>query len=216
VRWREAFDRLADHTQGQHGLVTRAQAHLAGVGDRDLHRLLRGGDLERVARGVYRFRRDLDAEHQDVWAAWLRLDPTAEPYERKRRPGGPDAVVSHESAAELYGIGALRPAVHTFTVPRPRRPGHRDIRLVVAPLRRDEWELEAGLPTARPGRIVADLLAGGYDEQQVARVAKDALRWWHLLESDLAEVLAPFAERYGGPSGDGQWLLRRLLADRPA
>jgi Transcriptional regulator, AbiEi antitoxin len=213
VRWREAFDRLADHTQGQHGLVTRAQAHLAGVDDRTLHRLVRDGDLERVARGVYRFGRDRDAEHQDVWAAWLRLDPASDPYERNRRPGGPDAIVSHESAARLYGIGHLRPATHTFTVPRPRPSGHRDIRLVVAPIRRDEWELEADLPTTRPGRIVADLLADGHDEERVARVAQDALRWWYLLEEELAEVLAPFAERYGGPRDDGEWLLHRLLAD---
>ena len=215
MRWREAFDRLADHTQGQHGLVTRAQAHLAGVDDRTLHRLVRDGDLERVARGVYRFRRDRVGEHQDLWAAWLRLDPASSPYERKRRPGAPDAVVSHESAAKLYGLGGLRPTTHTFTVPRPRPAGHRDIRLVVAPVRRDEWELEAGLPTTRPRRIVADLLADGMDEERVLGVAQDALRWWHLLEGELAEVLAPFAERYGGPPGDGEWLLRRLLADRP-
>lgn len=214
MRWREAFDRLADHTQGQHGLVTRAQADLAGVDDRTLHRLLRGGDLERVARGVYRFRRDRDAGHQDVWAAWLRLDPARTAEQRDHLPGGPDAVVSHESAARLYGIGDLRPAVHTFTAPAPRRTGHRDIRLVVAPIRRDEWEFEADLPTTRPGRIVADLLAGGYDEQWVVGVAQDALRWWHLLEGELAAVLAPFAERYGGPPGDGEWLLHRLLVER--
>jgi len=214
VRWREAFDRLADHTQGQHGLVTRAQARLAGVDDRTLHRLLRDGDLERVAHGVYRFRRDRDAEHQDVWAAWLRLDPSRTAEQRDRLPGGPDAVVSHESAARLYGLGGLRPAARTFTVPRPRRSGHGDIRLVVAPVRRDEWEWVAGLPTTQPGRIVADLLADDGDDQAV-HVALDALRRWHLLEGELAEALAPLAERRGGPRGDGEWLLRRLLADRP-
>jgi hypothetical protein len=215
VRWREAFDRLADHTQGQHGLVTRAQARLAGVDDRTLHRLVRDGDLQRVARGVYRFRRDRDVEHQDVWAAWLRLDPASEPYERRRRPGGPDAIVSHDSAAKLYGLGGLRPTTYTFTVPRLRRSGHPDIRLVVAPVRRDEWELEAGLPTTRPGRIVADLLAGGHDEEQVLAVALDAVRLWRGGWAELVVALAPFAERYGGPSGDGEWLLQRLLADRP-
>ena len=81
-------------------------------------------------------------------------------------------------------------------------------------IRRDEWEFEADLPTTRPGRIVADLLAGGYDEQWVVGVAQDALRWWHLLEGELAAVLAPFAERYGGPPGDGEWLLHRLLVER--
>lgn len=215
MRWREAFDRLADHTQGQHGLVTRAQARLTGVDDRTLHRLVRDGDLERVAHGVYRFRRDRDAEHQDVWAAWLRLDPARTAEQRDRLPGAPDAVVSHGSAAKLYGLGGLRPTAHTFTVPRPRRSGHPDIRLVVAPIRRDEWELEAGLPTTRPGRIVADLLAGGYDEERVLAVALDAVRLWRCGWAELVVALAPFAERYGGPSGDGEWLLQRLLADRP-
>lgn len=215
MRWREAFDRLADHTQGQHGLVTRAQAHLAGVDDRTLHRLLRGGDLERVARGVYRFRRDRDAEHQDVWAAWLRLDPARTAEQRDRLPGGPDAVVSHESAAKVYGLGSLRPTAHTFTVPAPRRSGHRDIRLVVAPIRRHEWEFEAGLPTTRPGRIVADLLADGIDEEQVLGVALDAVRLWRGGWAELVVALAPFAARCGGSPGDGEWLLRRLLEDRP-
>jgi hypothetical protein len=215
VRWREAFDRLADHTQGQHGLVTRAQARLVGVDDRTLYRLVRDGDLERVARGVYRFRRDRDVEHQDVWAAWLRLDPARTAEQRDRLPGGPDAIVSHESAAKLYGLGDLRPAIHTFTVPRPRRPGHRDIRLVDAPIGRDEWEFEADLPTTRPGRVVADLLADGIDEERVLGVALDAVRLWRGGWAELVVALAPFAARSGGPPGDGEWLLRRLLEDRP-
>jgi hypothetical protein len=215
VRWREAFDRLADHTQGQHGLVTRAQARLVGVDDRTLYRLVRDGDLERVARGVYRFRRNRDVEHQDVWAAWLRLDPARTAEQRDRLPGGPDAIVSHESAAKLYGLGDLRPAIHTFTVPRPRRPGHRDIRLVDAPIGRDEWEFEADLPTTRPGRVVADLLADGIDEDRVLGVALDAVRLWRGGWAELVVALAPFAARSGGPPGDGEWLLRRLLEDRP-
>lgn len=79
----EVFDTLVDFTSDQHGLFTRAQASSAGISDQVLEYFLRAGDLDRVARGVYRFRRDLPDQHEDIWAAWLQLAP--EPPTTARR-----------------------------------------------------------------------------------------------------------------------------------
>jgi hypothetical protein len=132
MRRGEVFDRLAELTRRQLGLVTRAQAGRVGVPDRELLRYLCARDLERVAHGVYRFRRDLDDLHQPLWAAWLQLDPARTAAERVAGPGVPDAIVSHESAADIYWIGNLYADIHTFTVSEPRTSGRRDVRLVAS------------------------------------------------------------------------------------
>lgn len=62
-----------------------------------------------VARGVYRLRDSPSSPHELIVAAWLRTPPSA------------DAVVSHETALELYDLAdVIADAVHV-TVPRHRR-----------------------------------------------------------------------------------------------
>jgi hypothetical protein len=216
MRRGEVFDRLAKLTRRQLGLVTRAQAGHAGVPDRELLRYLCARDLERVAHRVYRFRRDLDDLHQPLWAAWLQLDPASTAAERVAGPGVPDAVVSHESAADLYWIGNLYADIHTFTVSEPRTSSRGDVRLVAAPLGPDEWEVVDGLPVTRPQRIVADLLKDSHDGSHVGTVALDALRQGQVTEAELVAALAPFAESFGCPSNDGAELLYVLRATEAA
>jgi hypothetical protein len=216
MRRGEVFDRLAELTRRQLGLVTRAQAGRVGVPDRELLRYLCARDLERVAHGVYRFRRDLDDLHQPLWAAWLQLDPARTAAERVAGPGVPDAIVSHESAADIYWIGNLYADIHTFTVSEPRTSGRRDVRLVAAPLQPDEWEVVDGLPLTRPQRIVADLLTDGRDGGHVASVALHALRQGQVTEAELVAALAPFSEGFGLPPDDGADLLYVLGATEAA
>lgn len=216
MRRREVFDRLAELTRRQLGLVTRAQAGRAGVPDRELLRYLCARDLQRVAHGVYRFRRDLDDLHQPLWAAWLQLDPARTAAERVAGPGVPDAVVSHESAADIYWIGNLYADIHTFTVAEPKTTSRRDVRLVAAPLRPDEWEVVDGLPLTRPHRIVADLLNDAHDGSHVGTVALDALRQGQVTEAELVAALAPFAEGFGCAPNDGADLLYVMRATEAA
>ena len=87
----------------QHGVLTRAQALDAGMTDKAIVARLRTGRWQRLQRGVYATFSGEPPRPALVWAAVLR--------------GGPDAVLSHQTAAELSGLLAKpEPLIH-LTVP---------------------------------------------------------------------------------------------------
>jgi hypothetical protein len=96
----------------QYGCFNRAQAHERGVTDRMLQRRVRSGELECVARSVYRVGGTPRSWPQDVMAACLG--------------GGSLCVASHRTAAALHAFDGHRAGIVEVTVPRPvryRRPG---------------------------------------------------------------------------------------------
>jgi predicted transcriptional regulator of viral defense system len=113
------MQRLIEVAEDQWGLVTKRQAERVGVGWTSLSRLAHAGLLERVDRGVYRVRGAMEPDHLGLRAAWLQLDPETSAWKRFDDPTV--ALVSHSSAAALYGVGDLRADVHDFPIP-VRRP----------------------------------------------------------------------------------------------
>jgi predicted transcriptional regulator of viral defense system len=203
----KTLDVLAGLAEDQWGLFTRQQAAAAGLAWTTLSRLVANGAAERVAHGVYRLRGSPPAEHLDLLAAWLQLAPDTPAWER-----GPDTgVVSHRSAAALFGLGELTAGVHEFTLPTRRQSRRRDVRLHQASLMSDEWVHRRGLPVTRPARTAADLLGDREDPEAVARVITDALREHQDDPVTFARALAPHATRLGLRRADGlaalQWLI---------
>jgi hypothetical protein len=201
--------RIRDVAEGQWGLVTLQQARAAGVAWRSLSRLVEGGLLERVAHGVYRVRGAAEPDHLGLRAAWLGLDPARPAWERLDDPDG--AVVSHASAAALYGVGDLRADVHEFTLPRRRQTRRGDVRIHrgrVPPARRI---VLGGLPTTRAGRMIDDLLADHVDPDGVARITAEVIERILDYPRDVADALAPHAHQFGCRRGDGPALLDELL-----
>ncbi|HVE98429.1 MAG TPA: type IV toxin-antitoxin system AbiEi family antitoxin domain-containing protein [Mycobacteriales bacterium] len=96
---------------GQRGQVfTRADAHAAGLTDRQISARLRNGTFVALRPGVYA---EPDLEGRDelvarTTAALLRL--------------GPDAAASHRTAANLHGLALLGPALSLVDVTRPSAP----------------------------------------------------------------------------------------------
>jgi hypothetical protein len=187
--------------------VTRRQAEDAGVSEATMTRLVRRGDLERIAHGVYRLRGAPTPDHAELRAAWLQLAAETPAWERT----SDDGVVSHRSAAEMYGLGHLPADVHEITVPRRRQTRRPDLRLHVRPLRDDEWISLRGLPVTRPSRIASDLLLDREDPAAVAQLVVDAIRPAFDYPGTFADALAPFAARFGLRRGDGLALLRWFL-----
>jgi hypothetical protein len=99
----------------QHGLVTRSQLLETGATGRQVDRLVRSGELERVRRGVY-----LLAGVPRSWSQGLHAGVVA---------GGPGAVASHSSAARLWGFAYWPDAGFEITVPRGRAPRLEGIRV---------------------------------------------------------------------------------------
>src|SRR6266849_3069282 len=150
---------IAEIAQDQWGLITRRQAERAGTAPATLDRLTADGSvLERVAHGVYHLTGAPLPDHLDLRAAWLQLAPETSAWERRPDQG----VISHRSAATLYGFGHLSADGHDFTLPKRRQSRRRDVRLHQRHLAPGEWVELRGLPVTRPARMASDLL---YDSE---------------------------------------------------
>jgi len=204
---RDTLVRLSQFAEDQWGLVTRRQAEDAGLSKATMTRLVQRGDLERIAHGVYRLRGAPTPDHVELRAAWLQLAPETPAWERTSDAG----VVSHRSAAEMYGLGHLPADVHEFTVPSRRQTRRSDVRLHIRPLRDGEWISLRGLLVTRPSRIASDLLRDSEDPAAVAQLVADAIRPVFDYPGTFADALAPFAARFGLRRGDGLALLRWFL-----
>jgi hypothetical protein len=165
------------------------------------------GVLDRVAQGVYRVSGAPPPDHLDLRAAWLQLAPEVPAWERTPEQG----VVSHRSAAALYGLGHLPADRHEFTLPVRRQSRRLDVRLhhrLVGPGERIALQ---GMPVTRPSRVAADLLGDMEDPEAVAQVIGDAIRSACDYPGTFADALGPHAARFGLRRGDGLALLGWLL-----
>jgi hypothetical protein len=92
----------------QSGVISRAQGAEFGLAGEEMRNRVRFADWQRIQRGVYAtFSGDLQREAR-LWAALLRA--------------GPEAVLSHQTAAELYGLFKQpSPLIH-LTVPATNNP----------------------------------------------------------------------------------------------
>jgi Transcriptional regulator, AbiEi antitoxin len=200
--------RLADIAEDQWGLVTRQQAQNAGISRASLDRLTAERSvLERVDHGVYRLTVAPVPDHLALRAAWLRLAPEVPRWKRTPEQG----VVSHRSAASLYGVGHLPADRQEFTVPTRRQSRRPDVRLHVRRLGPGKWIELGGLPVTRPSRIASDLLLDKEDPEAVAQIIADSIRHVFDYPGTFAESLAPHAASFGLRKGDGLALLRWLL-----
>lgn len=118
---RPTFDMVAEIAGRQHGRIAWTQLIGAGVGPRRIKRWVHDGRLRPVHHGVYAVGHEAPSLHGDLMAAVLAC--------------GDGAVISHTSAAHLFGLVRGRPFAPHVTVPTTagrRRPGivvHRVARL---------------------------------------------------------------------------------------
>jgi predicted transcriptional regulator of viral defense system len=105
---RPDLDFLFEMASEQAGYFTTAQAEQAGTSASLRSYYVSTGAMQRVYPRVYRFKRYPSTQHEEVAAAWLAA-------------GKDSAVVSHESALDLWDLTDLIPDAIHLTVPRSRR-----------------------------------------------------------------------------------------------
>jgi Transcriptional regulator, AbiEi antitoxin len=201
------LSRLAQIAQDQWGLLTRRQAEQAGISQATIQRLATESVLERVAHGVYHLTGAPIPDHLELRAAWLQLSPDILAWDRNPT----DGVISHRSAAALYGLGHLPADQHDFTVSTRRQSRRPDVRLHQRKLADSEWIWLRGMLVTRPSRIASDLLFDREDPEAVAQVIADAIRGNYDYAGRFAKALAPHAAHFGLRRADGIALLRWLL-----
>jgi predicted transcriptional regulator of viral defense system len=171
---------MAALARRQHGVVARVQLADLGLGRHAIGQLLKRGRLHAVHRGVYA------VGHRRVTrdGAWMAAVLAA----------GPGAVLSHRSAAALWGIRESNRAKLELTVPRERRrPG---LTLHRTQLPDDERTVHDGISVTTPARTLLDL-AALLDEHSLARAAERAEALRLRSPTTLEELTTRYPKRKG-------------------
>jgi hypothetical protein len=185
------YDRVVAWLAGrQQGIVARWQMVELGMSEQMIKTRLRRGSLHRLHRGVFASgHRSITTEGR--WMAAVLAF-------------GPDAVLSHRSAGQLWGLVPRSSIASEVT-----RPGHvRRPHLVAhqATLRRDEVVWVRGIPVTSVPRTMFDLAA--------TRSEREVERAWNEMEvrgfRDRLSV-PDLLERYPGSKGS---LMLARLAER--
>jgi hypothetical protein len=137
---------VADLAASQHGVVNLDQLRRIGLGERSVQRRVEEGRFHRIHQGVYVVGHPRVTPHGRLAAAVLAC--------------GPDAALSHHSAAALLGLrnGGLHPVDVTAPGRRGRSPAgiaaHRD-----GSLRKSEISVTDGISCTGAARTLLDLAA---------------------------------------------------------
>jgi predicted transcriptional regulator of viral defense system len=161
---------LAPLAARQHGLFTTAQALDAGFTEWALRRNLRSGAWIRVRHGVLAVGGSPVTWERSLLAAVLAT--------------APDAVASHDAAAELWDLPDVGARALEVTTNRPswvRQPGVRSHRTTT--FLREEHTSRRAIPVTTVARTLVDIF-GRYSVEQLGSAVDHALRsstrsrWW--------------------------------------
>ena len=178
----------------QHGVITRSQLLRLGVSVQAIKHRIGTRRLHPIGRGVYAVGRPELTRRGRWMAAVLSC--------------GPDACLSHTSAAALWGVRSARDLQVEISVPAPRAPRRRGIRVHRrAALAADDRATCDRIPVTSPTRTLVDLalrLPAGRLEAAIS-------------EADKRDLVDPEALRQAldglvGQPGVGR--LRRVLDHR--
>ena len=139
--------------------IASRQGAVAGVGSRVMRGRVGSGRWQRLQRGVYAAFSGDPARETILWAALLRA--------------GPDAVLSHQTAAERHGLLDAPSPVIIITVPASRHPAQ--VRIPGVIVHRSDAILRTRHPAMRPPctRVEDTVL----DLIQITPTFDDAYEW---------------------------------------
>lgn len=181
-----ARDEMWDIATAQHGYVTAQQATEAGIGKQALQMLIHRGTLERAAHGVYRFPNYPAGEHDQLALAvlWTRV---------------PEAVLSHETALDCYGISDVNPNRIHLTVGKQRRfrrAGGDDYVVHyedLAPKQIGWWQ---EIPTVTPATAIAQCLTYGTPTYLLRQAIERGHAQGYLKATERDELAAALGARH--------------------
>jgi very-short-patch-repair endonuclease len=175
------------------GVLTLDELRACGMSRTAVKRRARRGLLHRLHQGVYAVgHRALPKE-----AEWLGVVKAC----------GPGAVLSHFSAAALWGLvnwDWRRPEVTVPATRRPRQPGIRIHQSEI--LTRRDWRIHDGIPVTTPAWTILDL-ASQMPYKRLRRIVREAQGSGLVSIRELVDVLARAGRRRGTRN------LARIVAD---
>lgn len=129
---------------GQHGVVARSQLRAAGLGPSAIDHRVRSGRLHVIHAGIYAVGQPLLPARGNWMSAVLAC--------------GRDAVLSHSSAAALWGFRASTGPTVDVTAPNRRRHSRAGVKVhCVRQLHHEDRSVRDGIPITTVARTLLDL-----------------------------------------------------------
>lgn len=175
---------LIETATTQAGYFTSRQARDCGYSWALLSHHAATGRFVRARRGLYRLRDYPSSTHEEVMAAWLAA--------------GQGAVISHESALEILGVGDTVPDRIHVTVPRSSRGSRRPRGVAVhtseQSLPPQDVVVRNGMRVTAPVRTIIDVTRAGLGPDLVSQAINE------LIDRGLAtdDQVRTAANRQGG------------------
>ena len=160
---------LFDLASEQYGYFTAGQAARCGYAPNVLAYHAKRGSFRRIHHGIYRFRDFPFSPREEVVAAWLAI-------------GKDVAVVSHESALDLWDLSDVVPNAVHVTVPRARRslarrpPPDVIVHTTKRPWDNGEVQSNEGIRVTSPERTILDAAEAGTQPEQIEMAIEQGLR----------------------------------------
>ncbi len=173
--------KIGELARRQHGVVGRGQLISLGLGTRAIQHRLEVGRLHRLHPGVYAVGHRLIPRHGWLMAAVLA--------------SGPEAVLSHYSAAILWDLRSYSERAVDVTLPR-KSTSTRQIHRHCSRLPADERTVEKGIPVTTMPRTILDLAA-----TESTDLVENLLREAEFLQLSDRLSLPDLLERYPGKRG---------------
>ncbi len=175
-----AVARIADRQKGN---LTFEQLLAAGLGKAGIQNWIRRGRLYPRHRGVYALAHTATPPFSEEMAAVLACKPRA--------------LVSHASAAYVWGFGPQPGRIHVTTVGRQARQRarirvHRTTSLAGADLKHHE-----GIPLTSPARALLEIAADIEEERELERALHEALALKLVTVAQVRAVLKRYSTRRG-------------------
>lgn len=182
---RDLRRRLFELAAQQGGYFTAAQAKSLGYSHQAQAHHVGAGNWWRADRGLFRLVEWIPGTHDELarWTLWSRGR----------------AIVSHESAMAVHGIGEFESRYLHLTVPPGFTMRNDAVALHYAELPADDVSERSGYRVTTPLRTLIDIAANAADEDQLARAIDDARRGGLVTTRRLrsrAETLDPRAALY--------------------
>lgn len=157
---RDLRRRLFHLAAEQGGYFTAAQAKTIGYSYQAQAHHVGAGNWLRIDRGLFRLAEWIPEVHDDLirWSLWSRNR----------------AVVSHETALAVHGVGELEsPTVH-LTIPPGFSMRDPAVTLHLAELPDEDVVQRTGFRVTTVARSLIDVAAGSTDEDQLGRAIQEA------------------------------------------
>lgn len=185
VERREVRRRLFELAAEQGGHFTAAQAKSLGYSYQAQAHHVAAGNWWRVDRGLFRLVEWVPGPHDELarWTLWSRGR----------------AIVSHESALAVHGIGEFESSRVRLTVPPEFTMRDDAVTLHFTELPEKDVAEHTGFRATTPLRTITDIAANAPDEDQLARAIDDARRAGLVTNRRLrsrAEAIDPRAALY--------------------